>query len=69
MNMYSLSNFPTEILLKIIPDICPDGIEQLVLSSKRLYDVAKSQLMQHRLEKRMREFVWPVNNLDQGDTK
>ena len=65
--MHSLSDFPTEILLKIIPYNSPDGIEELVLCSKRMYEIAKmGPLKQHYFEKRMRDFVWPADDKGQG---
>ena len=50
--MPSFTELPTEILLKIIADCCPNGIEELALCSQSLYKISEGHLKQHRLDKK-----------------
>ena len=51
---------PDEILLKIIEQTCPDGIEALVLTSRKVYNICDEIFQEHRLnKKKYNELRWP----------
>ena len=65
LEMPSLPDLPTETLRQISVECCPEGIEELALCSKGLYEAVMDQLQQHRDDKRRCELVWPMYNLSE----
>ena len=64
--MLSISDLPTEVLLKIIDETCPKGIVQLARCSKRLFEVAEDHLKQHIEDTQTWNFNWPCDDFGYG---
>lgn len=68
--MSTLLALPTEVLLKIIDETCPDGIEELVSCCKVLCTVAKEIFKQHVADKQKysrKTLYWPCRHFPYSD--
>lgn len=68
--MSTLLALPTEVLLKIIDETCPDGIEGLVSCCKALRTVAKGISKQHVADKQKysrKTLYWPGQHFPYSD--
>ncbi len=58
--MSRLISLPDELLLLVIKETCPEGIQDLVLCCKKLYNKSDKILEEHRMyKKKYTEVVWP----------
>lgn len=63
LNMSQLLELPDELLLKVIQQTCPDGIEDLVLCWKKLYNKSDKILEEHKSNKKKYTLLrWPPFN-------
>ncbi|KAK4691788.1 hypothetical protein P7C71_g5288, partial [Lecanoromycetidae sp. Uapishka_2] len=66
--MTQLLDLPDELLLEIIKQTCPEGIENLVSCCKKLYNTSDRILEKHRTNKRKySRLAWPPADLWQPD--